>query len=197
MKTKILTCTIIFCAFLSLNAQDINKSNTSNTGLKFGYNLASVSFDGNTETGKRHGFHIGIYGESFLTKATALQIELLYSQQGYKLKDNSGTFTQKLDYINVPLLFKVYPNKNFFLETGPQVGLSISHKEEFDSSFDLFNSSKVYDPDNFDWGVNFGGGFTTNSGISFGVRYLLGLGSVYNQGSPKNRLWQFSLGFDF
>lgn len=184
------------CAFFSVKAQENIKPNTSHAGLKFGYNMASVSFDGDTETGKRHGFHVGFYGESFISEITTIQVEISYSQQGYELKDNSGTFTQKLNYINVPVLLKVYPDKNFFLEAGPQVSLAISHREEYDSSFNLFNSTKEYDPDNFDWGINFGGGFKTNSGLSLGVRYLLGLGSVYNQGSPKNRLLQFSLGFD-
>lgn len=197
MKTKILTFTIIFCAFLSLNAQDIKKYNISNSGLKFGYNLASVSFDGNTDTGQRHGFHIGFYDETFLNETTALQIELLYSQQGYELNDGSGTFTQNLDYINLPLLLKIYPSEIFFLEVGPQIGLAISHKETFDSNFNLFDTSQKFDPHNFDWGVNFGGGIKTNSGVSLGVRYHLGLGSVYDEGSPKNRVWQFSLGFDF
>tara|TARA_R110000868_G_scaffold88088_4_gene245775 strand:+ start:14295 stop:14891 length:597 start_codon:yes stop_codon:yes gene_type:complete len=198
MKTNFLTLIIIICAIFSLNAQNNNnKSNTSNAGLKFGYNLASVSFDGSTETGQRHGFHIGFYGESFLTEATALQIELLYSQQGYELNDDSGTFTQKLDYINLPLLLKIYPSENFYLEAGPQIGLAISHKETFDSGFGLFDTSQKFDPQNFDWGFNFGTGFKTGSGVSLGVRYHLGLGSVYDEGSPKNRVWQFSLGFDF
>jgi len=177
-----------------MNAQD---SNTSNAGLKFGYNLAAVSFDGDTETGQRHAFHAGFYGESFVSEVVALQIELMYSQQGYELKDNGGTFTQKLDYINLPLLLKIYPNKNFFLEAGPQAGLAISHKEEFDSNFNLFNTSNEFEPHNFDWGVNFGGGFKTDSGVSLGVRYHLGLGDIYDEGSPQNRVWQFSLGFDF
>ena len=195
MKTKISIFIIMFCAFLPLNAQ--NNTKKANSGLKFGYNLASVNFDGNTETGKRHGFHIGFYGESFLTESLALQLELLYSQQGYELKDNSGTFTQKLDYINLPVLFKMYPDENFFLEVGPQVGIAISHNETYDSNFSLFDTSQKFDPQNFDWGVNFGSGFKTNSGVSLGIRYHLGLGSVYKEGSPKNRVWQFSLGFDF
>ena len=114
----------------------------------------------------------------------ALQIEFLYSQQGYELQDNGGIFTQKLDYLNLPLLLKMYPSENFFLETGPQIGLAVSHKEKFN-------------PQNFDWGFNFGAGFKTNSGVSLGARYHLGLGSIYDEGSPKNRVWQFSLGFDF
>ncbi|WP_179345540.1 porin family protein [Winogradskyella ursingii] len=196
MKHLILTITASLFIFCSLNAQDTN-TNASNAGLKFGYNLAAVSFDGDSETGQRHGFHIGFYGESFLAESVALQIELLYSQQGYEIKDGGGTFTQKLNYINLPLFLKLYPVDNFFLEAGPQIGLAVSHKEEFDSNFNLFDTSQEFDPNNFDWGVNFGGGFKTDSGVSLGVRYHLGLGDIYDDGSPKNRVWQFSLGFDF
>ncbi|WP_412561466.1 porin family protein [Winogradskyella sp. MIT101101] len=197
MKTRILTISMIFCAFLSINAQDDTNTNASNFGIKGGYNLAAVGFDEDSETGQRHGFHIGFYGESFLTESIALQVELMYSQQGYEIEDNGGTFTQKLDYINMPLMFKMYPDDNFFLEVGPQVGLAISHEEEFDSNFNLFDTSQEFDPSSFDWGVNFGGGFKTDSGVSLGVRYHLGLGDIYDEGSPKNRMWQFSIGFDF
>ncbi|MFD0836837.1 porin family protein [Mariniflexile aquimaris] len=192
MKT-ILKCIFILSILLTTQAQ----AQKSNAGIKGGYNLAAVSFDGETETGQRHAFHIGFYGESFMSESAALQIELLYSQQGYELKDSGGTFTQKLDYINLPLLLKLYPDESFFLEVGPQVGLAISHKEEFDSNFGLFDTSQEFEPQNFDWGMNFGAGFKTNSGVSLGVRYHLGLGNVYDDGNPKNRVWQFSIGFDF
>ncbi|MTE27844.1 porin family protein [Winogradskyella ouciana] len=197
MKTRILTISMIFCALLSITAQNDTNTNASNFGIKGGYNLAAVSFDEDSETGQRHGFHIGFYGESFLTESIALQVELMYSQQGYEIEDNGGTFTQKLDYINMPLMFKMYPDDNFFLEVGPQVGLAISHEEEFDSNFNLFDTSQEFEPSSFDWGVNFGGGFKTDSGVSLGVRYHLGLGDIYDEGSPKNRMWQFSIGFDF
>ncbi len=192
MKT-ILKCIFILSILLNTQAQ----AQKSNAGIKGGYNLAAVSFDGETETGQRDAFHIGFYGESFMSESAALQIELLYSQQGYELKDSGGTFTQKLDYINLPLLLKLYPDESFFLEVGPQVGLAISHKEEFDSNFGLFDTSQEFEPQNFDWGMNFGAGFKTNSGVSLGVRYHLGLGNVYDDGNPKNRVWQFSIGFDF
>jgi hypothetical protein len=71
----------------------------------------------------------------------------LYSQQGYEIKDANGTFTQKLDYINLPDTIKAYPFKKFLLEAGPQIGLAISKKEEYDG---LFSSSQEYDPNNFD-----------------------------------------------
>lgn len=185
MKTKFLSVLMLLLA-INMQSQDDNKKE-SNTGLKGGYNLAAVSFDGDGETGQRHSFHIGFYSESFLNDNVSLQIELLYSQQGYELKDGGGTYTQKLNYINLPLMLKAYPSDNFFLEAGPQVGYAITHKEEFDSSFSLFDTSQEFNPNSFDWGVNFGGGFKTDTGVSFGVRYHLGLGDIYDEGKPKNR----------
>ncbi|CAM4134209.1 porin family protein [Flavobacterium sinopsychrotolerans] len=192
MKIKLITIALFFGVITTMNAQD-NTIPKSNGGIKGGYNLAAVSFDGDGETEQRHGFHIGVYGESFISESFSIQPELMYSQQGYEITNSSGTFTQKLDYINLPLMLKAYPSKNFFLEAGPQIGLAVSHKEEYDG---LFSSSQEYDPNNFDWGMNFGGGFKTDSGISFGVRYHLGLGDLYDEGKAQNRVFQFSLGFD-
>jgi hypothetical protein len=192
MKTIYSTLALLVVIATSLHAQD-TATHQSNAGIKGGYNLSAVSFDADGETGQRHGFHIGVYGESFISESFSIQPELLYSQQGYEIKDANGTFTQKLDYINLPILLKAYPSKNFYLEAGPQIGLAISHKEEYNG---LFSSSQEYDPNNFDWGMNFGGGFKTGSGITLGVRYHLGLGDLYDQGKAHNRVWQFSVGFD-
>ncbi|MFV8337124.1 porin family protein [Flavobacterium sp. RSP29] len=192
MKVKYITIALFFGVITSMTAQD-NTIPKSNGGIKGGYNLAAVSFDGDGETEQRHGFHIGVYGESFISESFSIQPELMYSQQGYKITNSSGTFTQKLNYINLPLMLKAYPSRNFFLEAGPQIGLAVSHKEEYDG---LFSGSQQYDPNNFDWGMNFGGGFKTDSGISLGVRYHLGLGDLYDEGKAQNRVLQFSLGFD-
>ena len=191
MKIKYLAVAF-FGVIATLNAQDTTAPK-SNVGIKGGYNLAAVSFVGDGETEQRHGFHIGVYGESFISESFSFQPELLYSQQGYKITTSSGTFTQKLNYVNLPLMLKAYPSKNFFLEAGPQIGLAVSHKEEYEG---LFSGSQQYDPNNFDWGMNFGGGFKTDSGISLGVRYHLGLGDLYDDGKAQNRVLQFSLGLN-
>ncbi|MFV8342955.1 porin family protein [Flavobacterium sp. XS2P39] len=192
MKTKFLAIALFIGIGATINAQE-NTTHRSNGGIKGGYNLAAVSFDGEGETEQRHSFHIGIYGESFISENFSIQPELMYSQQGYVLTNSNGTFTQKLNYINLPLMLKAYPSQNLFLEAGPQIGLAVSHKEEYDG---LFSGSQEYDPNSFDWGINFGGGFKTDSGVSLGVRYHLGLGDLYDEGKAQNRVWQFSVGFD-
>ena len=192
MKRKYLTLALFLGITTAIYAQD-KAISKSNGGIKGGYNLAAVTYDGEGETEQRSGFHVGFYGESFLNESISIQPELTYSQQGYKVTNGSSTFTQKLDYINLPIMLKAYPIQNFFLEAGPQIGLAISHKEEYTG---LFSGTTEYEPSNFDWGLNFGGGFKTDSGISLGVRYHLGLGDLYDEGKAKNRVLQFSLGFD-
>jgi hypothetical protein len=59
-----------------------------------------------------------VYGESFISESFSIQPELLYSQQGYEIKDANGTFTQKLDYINLPIPNKSLSSKKI-LEAGP------------------------------------------------------------------------------
>lgn len=192
MRIKYLSIALFLGVMSTMNAQD-STNPKSNAGIKGGYNLAAVNYDGSGETGQRHGFHVGVYGESFISQSFSIQPELMYSQQGYEIKDGNGTFTQKLDYINLPVMLKAYPSKNVFLEAGPQIGLAVSHKEEYDG---FISGSTTRDPNNFDWGMNFGGGFKTDSGISLGVRYHLGLGDLYDNDKAHNRVWQFSVGFD-
>lgn len=197
MKNQFLTIALFFSALFLVQAQDETAKSKSSGGLKGGYNLAAVQYDGEGETGQRSGFHVGLYGESYITDFAAIQIEVMYSQQGYQIESDGGTFTQKLNYINLPLSLKIYPVSTFYLEAGPQIGYAVSHKETYDSNFNLFDTSQQFEPNNFDYGVNFGAGFKTEAGVSIGVRYHLGLGDIYDDGSPKNRVWQFSLGFGF
>jgi hypothetical protein len=182
---------------LSLNAQD--RKNKATAGIKGGYNVSSVSFDGTaeTETERLHGFHLGIYVESYIGKYLAVQPEILYSQQGYKIIDEDGTFTQKLDYLNVPLMLKLYPIKSFFLEAGPQVGFSISHKETYDSGRLFGDTSRELEPNNFDLGINLGAGFKSDAGLTLAARYHIGQNDIYDENKPKNRVWQISIGFEF
>lgn len=189
MKHKIIIIALFFSSILVVNAQ----KGDSNIGIKGGYNLAAVSFDGEGETSQRHSFHAGFFGESFLNEYLSIQSELVYSQQGYEIEFNNATFTQKLNYLNLPVLLKAYPSKNFYVEAGPQIGLAITHKEEFESG--LPTLEQEFEPSNFDWGFSFGVGAKTNSGVSFGARYHLGLGDIYEDNKPQNRVWQFSVGF--
>lgn len=192
----LLTILCISISTFAMVAQD-KLYEKSKVGIKGGYNMSSASIDGDTDIETRNGFHVGIYNEIFLKKHIALQTELLYSQQGYKISNNAGNFTQELNYINLPVMLKIYPHKNLYLEGGPQIGVAIYHKETIDASFDLFDSESEYNPNDYDFGWNVGTGFRTDSGLTLGIRYYFGTSKVYDQGNQKNRVLQISAGFGF
>jgi hypothetical protein len=52
----------------------------SNAGIKGGYNLAAVNYDGSGETGQRHGFHAGIYGESFISDSFRFNLNCIHNR---------------------------------------------------------------------------------------------------------------------
>lgn len=177
MRTSILA-SVLTLLFLQFGfSQETSLSNhESNAGIKAGYNLSSVRADNGSETNHKSGFYLGVYGESFIGKLIAIQPELMYSQQGYEIKTNSYKYTQKLNYINLPIMIKIYPANGFYLEVGPQIGYAITHKEEFDSS--LVDSERALEPNSFTWGVNGGIGFVSESGFGINARYHYGLGEV-------------------
>ncbi|MDV7186607.1 porin family protein [Lutibacter sp. TH_r2] len=185
-----------FIASFTINAQrNQNEKNDSSFGLKGGYNLASVRNSDGNETDQRQGFHIGFFGESNINNLLAIQIELTYSQQGYVIENSSFKLTQKLDYLNVPFMLKLYPTKTFYLEAGPQIGYLISHKENVETF--IGSSDSNFDPHSVDWGANVGLGFKSETGIIFGARYHYGLGKMYEDTNEFNNVLQLSLGFVF
>jgi hypothetical protein len=194
MRRAYIICMMMLIGITSLQAQVFK--NKATAGIKGGYNLSSVIIDGASQTTKLHGFHIGVYGESYIGKYFSVQPEIIYSQQGYKITNEEGTFTQKIEYVNIPLMVKFYPVKSIFLEAGPQVGFSISHKETYDSEGLFGDTSEELDPSSFDWGINLGAGFKSDVGLSIGARYHQGQKDIYDEKKPKNEVWQLYIGFE-
>jgi hypothetical protein len=50
----------------------------------------------------------------FISDSFSIQPELMYSATRIYIKSSNSTFTQKLDYINLPVMLKAYPSKTFF-----------------------------------------------------------------------------------
>lgn len=195
MKKSILLILMVAIGYVA-NAQDLkNQKDQSIFGIKGGYNLASVRNADGDQTNQRQGFNIGFYGESYITNFLSIQPELIYSQQGYVIENSSYKLTQKLNYINFPLMFKLYPSKVFYMEAGPQIGYAISHKEEMETF--ILENTKKFEPKSFDWGLNFGVGFKSGSGLVLGARYHYGLGEIYEKTNYYNNVVQLFLGFEF
>ncbi|GAA4952281.1 hypothetical protein GCM10023314_27140 [Algibacter agarivorans] len=172
-------------------------------GVKAGVNFSDITGDDTASFSGLTAFHIGVVSEIMISETFAFQPELLYSAQGSDWKDDfeGETFegTVKLSYLNIPLMAKYYVAEGFSLEVGPQLGLLLSAKDEYDSTEDDIKD----DLKGLDFGVNFGLGYKLDNGLNFGARYNLGLTDgndnpdSLGDSSYKNSVIQVSVGYFF
>ncbi len=177
----------------NVNAQDVK------FGAKAGINLAHLR--GERETSNiRTSVHFGLVAEYKFNEQFAIQPELLYSGQGGEEK---GTLigadikiTNKLDYLNLPVMFKYYVTERFSLQAGPQLGILLSSKVKASKG----SSSAEEDIEgvkSVDFGFNLGLGFKVNKNLFFDARYNLGLNNIAEEGDAKNGTFQISVGYMF
>ncbi len=182
-------------------------------GAKAGVNFASISGDETDDFKGKTGFHIGAVLEIPLSEKFAFQPELIYSTQGtkndyseegYEFSTNIES-TAKLNYLNIPLMAKVYVTQGFSIQAGPQIGFLLSAKEEAETtSQDITISAEqdLEDTNGIDLGVNFGLGYQLDMGLFFDGRYNIGTSNIWKTVNgvdfkQKNNVIQLSVGYKF
>ena len=154
-------------------------------GLKAGANSATLTGDTNDNTRSKIGFDLGFFSEILITEKWAIQPELLYSAQGYKVNKNATL----LHYVNMPVMINFFVTKYFNLEAGPHVGFLTSAKTKFDDgkvdTKDLYKDVKD-SYNSINCGLNFGAGYGITPNASLNFRYSLGLTNIVNNKSDQN-----------
>ena len=212
---KIIVLSFALLAFNLNFAQEVTKSKSKpKFGLKGGLNIANAITSGeDSPNGKTLiGLNVGLLLEVKINNKFSFQPELLYSLQGMKFDEvvdtGDGIFktnnTLKFSYINVPLMFKHYPNNKFYLEAGPQIGFLTSATLETSvvgQPIKIEQDFKEYIK-GVDFGVNLGLGYDISDSVVISARYNLGLTNALDISSEdnsmlKNRVFSFSLGYKF
>ena len=129
MKKKIL---LISLAILTLST--VKSQEKIQFGIKGGVNFTNMTSDILIEKEYKLGFHIGALAEIPFGDKFSLQPEILYSTYGSKGKvimiGGSPKSTEyKLDYIQIPMLAKIYLFKSFSLEIGPSFNFLVNDKK--------------------------------------------------------------------
>lgn len=178
MKT-IKTLLLLFCIIMvtaTLNAQ-------RKTGIRAGWNSATVS-DSDFDVSPRSGFYLGVSRElNLLPKILYIVPEIQYSSQGFK----SNNTDYSIDYLNVPVLGKVYFLKILSFELGPQFGFKVS--DNLDSA--------MGDVETFDIQGAAGFGINLPFGLSIETRYVQGFNEIVKDSGVKNQVIQVGAGFKF
>ncbi|NNE03271.1 MAG: PorT family protein, partial [Eudoraea sp.] len=154
---------------------------TMRYGVKAGPTFATLTGDDTDNLDAKIGFFFGGLAELEVTDMFSVQPELLFSSQGTKYSESDG-FDGKLkfNYLNLPVMAKVYVSDGFFFEAGPQLGYLLSAKDEYESpglsgEDDLKDEGFVKD---IDVGANIGLGYQLDSGLNIGARYNFGLTNI-------------------
>ncbi len=173
-------------------------------GIAGGLTVADAvnAYNPNYSTGSIAAFHVGLTLDVPLTYPVSFAPEVLFSQKGYSAQTSDGNFTQRANFIDVPLLlkFRLGPLVNFSF--GPQISFPISTTNTFDNGFDAtaqdhYNTTS----DKTIVGGVVGVGFNLSQAVELRVRYTYDFqqtddNSYYLPGF-HNETWQLGLGFKF
>lgn len=177
------------------------KGTTPSFGVKGGVNFATVSGDDFDSPDSRTSFHVGALAEFPLADIFSIQVEALYSGQGFKsdyesfLGENEKIEYQ-LDYINVPVLAKVYVIEGLSLEVGPQFSFKVNEEIDGDPT-DNEGDIDLDEAKDFEFGVAAGVTFQTQMGLFATGRYNMGLTDIFENSDAKNSVFQIGVGYKF
>jgi hypothetical protein len=142
-------------------------------GLVGGLNVSSYTSYKFTSDWKV-GLLAGGYVEIPLSRRFALEADLLYSQKGGNYTvGGAGQYTQRLNYLSLPVLFEYHVTSKFSLEAGPEVGLLLSDK--------IHSNEGTFDPHSYrsvDKGLAFGAVYRLPAGFAVGLRYVAGFAPI-------------------
>lgn len=177
----------------SSDYQTTPDSRNNGFGLKGGWNASTIrgaDQSNYSDLSARNNFHAGAYAQFGFSPKTSLQVEALYSRQGYKAASqfrttstgvaNTGKYETQLDYVQVPVMFVYNFVDNVSFHVGPQVSLLVNAKEDKNS---VNLASRNYN--SLDYGAV--GGIEARVGPArVGGRYVLSMADIYNDPKMEN-----------
>ncbi len=198
----------IFAVLMVTLVMTFSENAQAQFGIKGGLSMSDVKYDisgtkGNF--GSKTGMHIGMTYGFQMGDQFVIEPGLLYVQKGYESEsDGGGVFyptktTTKLNYLEIPLLFKYNiniggsrgrgPKNSIFIAAGPYTSFGVggNYRHEIDTggtekwieeSGIKYGSDDSSDIKSLDFGIQAGIGFQMASGIIIGASYDLGLSNI-------------------
>lgn len=156
-------------------------------GIRAGLNIAGLSWDpalpSGVDNSSRIGFKFGAMAEMGFIPMFALQIEPMYVQKGGKLSLPGQEITNKLTYLDIPILLKLklpVPGPvTPYAFAGPSIGILLSASSETGGQ-----DTDIKDQlSSTDFGLDFGAGVAFDVAplvsLMLDARYSLGLSDIF------------------
>jgi opacity protein-like surface antigen len=177
---------------------------TPKVGVAVGLNVSNTvdSYNSNYSSSSIAGWHAGLTFDLPIIYPLSFAPEVLFSQKGYEVNDQQGKFTQRTNYIDVPLLAKFRVVRGFNLLVGPQLTFLTSTKNTYESNLGTSIDHIDNDADHSYVAGVVGVSFDINRNVEIRGRYNFDLGEnrpYADQDLPsyRNQVWQVGLGFKF
>ena len=187
---KILVIAALMLSSVSTFAQ--HAVGSFNLQPKVGVSIANLTeFKG---TDPRVGVVAGVEGEYQASDIISVSAGVLYSMQGAKGNiGNSNDATNRLDYINVPIMANVYVVKGLAVKLGVQPGFNVSNKIKKNNLNAVDNPIKAQSVD-----VSIPVGLSYEySNFQLDARYNWGVSKALKWSDAKNSVFQITLGYKF
>jgi hypothetical protein len=164
---KLFLLSIAFFSFSLAQAQ------RAHYGLKAGINASTLNVKNQDVFEYKLGVHAGGLAHIHLTQHLALQPEILYSNQGGKVRN--ADVKHHVNYISVPVLAQLMFGDGFRLQAGPQVSFLTGAKRQ-DENDNKLNIKQSYEA--VDFSIAAGLSIVSSSGLGADVRWLFGLTNI-------------------
>ncbi|MBX2943827.1 MAG: PorT family protein [Cyclobacteriaceae bacterium] len=169
-------------------------------GLKGGLNIAKFDISqGTSNIDNRTGYHGGAFA-LFKFAKFGIQPEVIFSKQGSDFKVSTDSYEANFDYINIPIILKLYLVAGLNIQAGPQFGF-LTTSEIKSTVSGIKSTEDVKDQLNkkSDTSIALGAGWDLPFGLTLDARYNLGLSEFKLDNGPdiKNKVIQISLGYKF
>lgn len=187
---------VLFAAlmmFSSVGAFAQHAVGSFNLQPKIGVSIANLT--DMKDSDPRVGLVAGVEGEYQASDIFSVSAGVLYSMQGAKANiGNLIDATNRLDYINVPIMANVYVVKGLAVKLGVQPGFNVSNKLKV-NNLDAFDNPFAK-AQSVDFSIPVGISYEY-SNFQLDARYNWGLTKVFENGKDKNSVFQITLGYKF
>lgn len=174
-------------------------------GIKAGVNVSNLTHSDYRPLDAKYkaSYYVGIYKE-FKIGRFAIQPEVIYSRQGNRYKDGDAEMTNKLNYLNIPVMFKYYFLKRFSIDVGPQFGILLNAKTDAENVGGVLSGNHSISDDckSTDISLSMGLSCRIVGKLNVSARYNHGFTKVFRESarisdSAKNRVFQIGVGVQF
>lgn len=189
--------TILLFAILAITTASFAQAQIA-LGIKGGLNFANIDVSSSSAAyNSRTGYHAGAFLLIKLSKI-GIQPEIIFSRQGTSYKPVNGTsLDARYDYVNIPIILKLYTVAGINLQVGPQFGFLAGAAQDVVINGATVSQDVKSSLKGSDISLALGLGWDLPFGLTIDGRYNLGLSNNNDSGSSniKNQVIQISAGF--